>query len=46
MYLSDMKNYMPEHNYHKLQAKIREIIWISLVAARRKINVNGRKECF
>lgn len=37
---------MPEMNYNKLQAKIREIIWISMVAARRKINVNQRKECF
>ena len=46
MYLSDIKNFMPEQNYHKLQSKIREIIWISMIAARRKINVNGRKECF
>jgi hypothetical protein len=46
MYLSDMKSYMPEQNYLKLQAKIREVIWISMVAARRKINVNARKECF
>jgi len=43
MYLSDMKNYMPEHSYQKLQAKIRENIWISLIASRRKINVNSRK---
>ena len=46
MYLSDIKNFMPEQNYHKLQSKIREIIWISMIAARRKINVYGRKECF
>ena len=26
--------------------KIREIIWISMCAARRKINVNARKDCF
>jgi hypothetical protein len=43
MYLSDIKNYMPEEKYFKLQAKIREVIWISMISARRKINVNARK---
>ena len=37
---------MPQQAYHKLQAKIRENIWLSLMSSRRKININGRKECF
>jgi hypothetical protein len=46
IYLSEMKNHMPEASYVKMQAKIREVIWVTMMSSRRKINVNGRKDCF
>ena len=45
--LTDMREYLPDEPTNaKIQAKIREIIWLSLCSARRKINVNARKDCF
>lgn len=45
--LTDLQDYIPnESAYSKIQMKIREIIWFAMCSARRKININGRKECF
>lgn len=32
--------------YKSIVNKIKEIIWLSMCAVRRKININSRKECF
>ncbi len=45
--LTDLRDYLPSDEiFNKIQIKIREMIWLSMCSARRKINVNGRKECF
>jgi hypothetical protein len=45
--LSELREYFPDDaSYSRTQAKIREMVWLSMCSARRKINVNGRRECF
>lgn len=45
--LSALREHLPsEAVYSKIQSKIREIVWLSMCAVRRKINVNGRQNCF
>lgn len=45
--LTDLKEYYPDDaTYTRTQTKIREMVWLSMCSARRKININGRKECF
>jgi len=45
--LTELKEYIPiEAVYSKIQSNIREIVWLSMCAVRRKININGRKDCF
>lgn len=48
--LSSIHGYLPpnkaDHIYKSIISKIKEIVWLSMCAARRKININQRKECF
>lgn len=47
MTLSELREYYPDDaSYSRMQTKIREMVWLSMCSARRKINVNGRRECF
>lgn len=48
--LSELANHIPESKsasiYSSIRSKIKEIVWLTMCAVRRKININSRKDCF